>query len=88
MPAKDIVALVEALDDEGKAALQQLCGILAPCFGASATKKAIIVLQENHIVSFINLNADVQESYDLLDSATSVFRERVVGAVPDRKDMN
>lgn len=82
IPTELIVEAIEALEPQDKHELQQLCGLLVACFGEHPRKSAVIIMDNGGTITFANINAGLQETYELLNAASTAFNEQVVGAVP------
>jgi hypothetical protein len=88
MDPVQIAEAIKSLTDDEQAVLQRVCGLLLNCFGENATRKAVLVTLEDTTMALYNLNADVQDTMDVLSAAHEAFNDRVIGEIPPKEMMN
>lgn len=87
-PPEEVIKAVASLDDEDREILQQIVGLLTGCLGDDPQKSAVIIMRNGRVITFANLNADLQCAYDMLAEAHAAFKEQVIGAVPAKEKLN
>lgn len=80
---------VEALPEDERDMLQKVCSLLVGCFGSTPSKAAVIVMANAEgNISVAALNADMHESYELLDVAATTFKGVVTEGMPPKELLN